>query len=218
GGETAEMPGFYQPGDYELVGFIVGLVDRPKVLDGSRVAAGDVLVGLPSSGLHTNGYSLARKIVFEKAGLKIGDKAPWNKKRKVGEELLEPHVSYLKALRPLLGHRALHGMAHITGGGITDNLPRILPKDAHALIRVGSWTVPDLFLFLQETGEVETEEMFRVFNMGIGMILAVDPAGLAEVLGLLRSPGRKSFVIGTVQPGGSGVGYDLSAGEGIPEA
>ncbi len=209
GGETAEMPGFYQPGDYELVGFIVGIVDRPKVLDGSRVAAGDVLVGLPSSGLHTNGYSLARKVVFEKAGLKIGDKAPWNQKRKVGEELLEPHLSYLKALRPLLGHRALHGMAHITGGGITDNLPRILPRDAHALIRVGSWTIPGLFLFLQETGEVETEEMLRVFNMGIGMILAVDPAGLAEVLGLLRSVGQKSYVIGTLQPGGSGVVYDM---------
>ena len=212
GGETAEMPGFYQPGDYELVGFIVGLVDRPKVLDGSRVRPGDVLVGLPSSGLHTNGYSLARRVVFEKAGLKIGDKAPWNKKRRVGEELLEPHVSYLKPLRPLLGHlghAALHGMAHITGGGITDNLPRILPRDTHALIRIGSWTVPDLFLFLQETGDVETEEMFRVFNMGIGMILAVDPVGLAEVLGLLRSVGQKSWVIGTLQSGGSGVVYDL---------
>ncbi len=143
GGETAEMPGFYQPGDYELVGFIVGLVDRPKVLDGSRVKAGDVLVGLPSSGLHTNGYSLARKVVFEKAGLKIGDKAPWNKKRTVGEELLEAHVSYLEAVRPLLGHAALHGMAHVTGGGITDNLPRVLPPDTHALIRVGSWTIPE---------------------------------------------------------------------------
>jgi phosphoribosylformylglycinamidine cyclo-ligase len=212
GGETAEMPGFYQPGDYELVGFIVGLVDRPKVLDGSKVRAGDILVGLPSSGLHTNGYSLARKVVFEKAGLKIGDKAPWNRKRKVGEELLEPHVSYLKPIRPLLGHlghAALHGMAHITGGGITDNLPRILPEGTHALIRIGSWPVPDLFLFLQETGEVETEEMFRVFNMGIGMILAVDPAGLAEVLGLLRSTGQKSWVLGTVQSGGSGVVYDL---------
>ncbi len=209
GGETAEMPGFYQPGDYELVGFIVGLVDRPKVLDGSRVRPGDVLVGLPSSGLHTNGYSLARKVVFEKAGLKIGDKAPWNKQRKVGEELLEPHVSYLKPIRPLLGHAALHGMAHVTGGGITDNLPRILPGDTHALIRIGSWPVPDLFLFLQEVGEVETEEMFRVFNMGIGMILAVDTAGLAEVLGLLRSTGQKSWVLGTVQSGGSGVAYDL---------
>jgi phosphoribosylformylglycinamidine cyclo-ligase len=209
GGETAEMPGFYQPGDYELVGFIVGIVDRPKVLDGSKVRAGDVLVGLPSSGLHTNGYSLARKIVFERAGLGIADPAPWQKKRKVGQALLEPHLSYLKSIRPLLGHAALHGMAHITGGGITDNLPRILPADTHALIRVGSWPIPELFHFLQETGEIDAEEMFRVFNLGVGLILVVAPAGLAELLGLLRSVGQKSFVIGTVQPGGAGVVYDL---------
>jgi phosphoribosylformylglycinamidine cyclo-ligase len=209
GGETAEMPGFYQPGDYELVGFIVGIVDRPKVLDGSKVRAGDVLVGLPSSGLHTNGYSLARKIVFEKAGLGVGDKAPWQRKWSVGQALLDPHLSYLKSIRPLLGHAALHGMAHVTGGGITDNLPRILPAGTHALIRVGSWPIPDLFHFLQETGEIDAEEMLRVFNMGVGMILAVAPAGLAEVLGLLRSVGQKSFIIGTVQPDGSGVVYDL---------
>ena len=198
------------------MGFIVGLVDRPKLLDGSRVRAGDVLVGLPSSGLHTNGYSLARRIVFEKEGLGIADKAPWRKKRTVGQELLEPHLSYLKPIRPLLGHGALHGMAHVTGGGITDNLPRILPPGTHALIRVGSWPVPELFHFLQEKGEVETEEMFRVFNMGIGIILAVEPAGLAEILGLLRSVGQKSYLIGTVQPGGSGVVYDL--GPESPEA
>ena len=210
GGETAEMPGFYQAGDYELVGFIVGMVDRPKLLDGARVAAGDVLVGLPSAGLHTNGYSLARRILFEKLEMKATDRAPWEKKkRKVGEVLLETHLSYLKPLRPLLGHRALHGMAHVTGGGITDNLPRVLPPDTHALIRVGSWPVPELFHFLQENGEVETEEMFRVFNMGIGMILAVEPAGLGEVLGLLRSTGQKSWIIGTLQKGGSGVVYDL---------
>jgi phosphoribosylformylglycinamidine cyclo-ligase len=210
GGETAEMPGFYQPGDYELVGFIVGMVDRPHLLDGSRVAAGDVLVGLPSSGLHTNGYSLARRILFDRLGLKAADRAPWEKKKRtVGEILLEPHLSYLKPLRPLLGHRALHGMAHITGGGITDNLPRILPRDTHALIRVGSWPVPELFHFLQEQGKVEAEEMFRVFNMGIGMILAVEPAGLGETLGLLRSVGQKSWIIGTVQKEGSGVVYDL---------
>jgi phosphoribosylformylglycinamidine cyclo-ligase len=209
GGETAEMPGFYQPGDYELVGFIVGLVDRPQVLDGSRVRTGDVLVGLPSSGLHTNGYSLARRILFDQAGLKVGDKAPWERKGTVGEILLAPHLSYLKPIRPLLGNAALHGMAHITGGGISDNLPRILPGGTHALIRVGSWPLPELFHFLQEKGEVESEEMFRVFNMGIGMILAVDPVGLAEVLALLRSVGQKSYVIGTLQPGGSGVAYDL---------
>jgi phosphoribosylformylglycinamidine cyclo-ligase len=218
GGETAEMPGFYQPGDYELVGFIVGIVDRPKVLDGSKVQAGDVLVGLPSSGLHTNGYSLARKVVFERAGLGIADKAPWERKRTVGQALLEPHLSYLKPIRPLLGHAALHGMAHITGGGITDNLPRILPAGTHALIRVGSWPISGLFHFLQETGEIEAEEMFRVFNLGVGMILAVAPAGLAEVLGLLRSVGQKSYVIGTIQSGGSGVVYDLGPQEAPPEA
>jgi phosphoribosylformylglycinamidine cyclo-ligase len=213
GGETAEMPGFYQPGDYELVGFIVGLVDRPKVLDGSWVAAGDVLVGLPSSGLHTNGYSLARRILFDDLGLGVRDRAPWQKKGalSVGELLLEPHLSYLKPLRPLLGHRALHGMAHVTGGGLTDNLPRILPEGTHALIRLGTWTVPELFHFLQEKGEVETEEMFRVFNMGIGMVLAVDPAGLSEVLGLLRSTGQRSFLLGTIQKGGSGVVYDVES-------
>ena len=211
GGETAEMPGFYQPGDYELVGFIVGMVDRPKVLDGSRVAAGDVLVGLPSSGLHTNGYSLARRILFETLGLGVRDRAPWRSKKTVGEALLEPHLSYLKPIRPLLGHRALHGMAHITGGGLTDNLPRILPADTHALIRVGSWPVLELFHFLQEKGEVETAEMFRVFNMGIGMVLAVEPSGLAEVLALLRSTGQRSHLIGTIQKGGSGVVYDLGA-------
>jgi phosphoribosylformylglycinamidine cyclo-ligase len=211
GGESAEMPGFYQPGDYELVGFIVGIVDRPRLLDGSKVTAGDLLVGLPSSGLHTNGYSLARRILFDRLGLGIADRAPWQQRKRVtvGEALLATHVSYLKAVRPLLGHRALHGLAHITGGGITDNLPRILPRGTHAFIRVGSWPIPDLFRYLGEQGEVEDEEMLRVFNMGIGLILAVEPAGLAEVLGLLRSVGQRSYAIGTVQTGGAGVVYDL---------
>ncbi|HVR97175.1 MAG TPA: phosphoribosylformylglycinamidine cyclo-ligase [Thermoanaerobaculia bacterium] len=210
GGETAEMPGFYQPGDYELVGFIVGMVDRPRMLDGSRVAPGDVLVGLPSSGLHTNGYSLARRILFDRLGLQVADRAPWErKKRTVGESLLAPHLSYWKPVQPLLGHPALHAMAHITGGGLTDNLPRVLPDGCRAEVRVGSWPVPELFHFLQEQGEVDSEEMFRVFNMGIGMVLLVDPAGLREVLGLLRSVGQKSYLIGTVQTGGAGVVYDL---------
>jgi phosphoribosylformylglycinamidine cyclo-ligase len=211
GGETAEMPGFYQHGDYELVGFIVGIVDRPKLLDGSKVAAGDVLVGLPSSGLHTNGYSLARRILFEEQRLAAGDRAPWSqKKRKVGQELLETHVSYLKPLTPVLGHWALHGMAHITGGGLTDNLPRILPEGHHAVVRIGSWPVPELFHFLQEKGEVTSEEMLRVFNMGIGMVLAVAADGLREVLALLRSMGARSWLIGSVQAGGDhGVIYDL---------
>ncbi|HEV7517449.1 MAG TPA: phosphoribosylformylglycinamidine cyclo-ligase, partial [Thermoanaerobaculia bacterium] len=218
GGETAEMPGFYQPGDYELVGFIVGMADRPQLLDGSQVAAGDVLIGLPSAGLHTNGYSLARRILFDRLELGIGDRAPWEtgkpgkpgkKARTVGEVLLAPHLSYLPALAPLLGHPALHGLAHITGGGLTDNLPRILPARTHALIRVGSWEIPELFHFLQEKGEVEVEEMFRVFNMGIGMVAAIDPKGLAEVLGVLRQGRQRASILGTVQKGSEGVVYDL---------
>jgi phosphoribosylformylglycinamidine cyclo-ligase len=216
GGETAEMPGFYQPGDYELVGFIVGLVDRPKLLDGSRVAAGDVLVGFPSSGLHTNGYSLARKILFEQLGLGVRDRAPWSEgtgaRRTVGEELLATHLSYLAPLRPLLGHPALHGLAHITGGGLSDNLPRILPAGTHASIRVGSWELPELFHFLQEKGEVESDEMFRVFNMGIGLVAAVAPSGLKELLAAWREAGQKTSLIGTVQEGGEGVVYDLPPG------
>ncbi len=209
GGETAEMPGFYQPGDYELVGFIVGMVDRLHVLDGSRVVAGSVLVGLPAAGLHTNGYSLARRVLFERLGLGVSDAAPWAKGERVGEQLLAPHLSYLAPLRPLLRHPALRAMAHVTGGGITDNLPRVLPQGLHAEIRVGSWEVPAIYHFLQEHGDVETEEMFRVFNMGIGMILVVDPAGLRDILAQLRAAGQRSSIIGTVQEGAAGVVYDL---------
>jgi phosphoribosylformylglycinamidine cyclo-ligase len=209
GGETAEMPGFYQPGDYELVGFIVGMADRRHVLDGSRVAVGSVLVGLPSAGLHTNGYSLARRILFERLGLRVEDRAPWAPRRKVGAELLAPHLSYLEPLRQLLRHPALRALAHITGGGLTDNLPRMLPAGTHAEIRVGAWEVPAIFHYLQEHGEVESEEMFRVFNMGLGMVLVVDPAGLRDVLAELRRAGQRAAVIGTVQEGGFGVVYDL---------
>jgi phosphoribosylformylglycinamidine cyclo-ligase len=213
GGETAEMPGFYQAGDYELVGFIVGVVDRPHLLDGSRVGPGDLLVGLPSAGLHTNGYSLARKIVFETAGLEIDDRAPWaRKRRRVGEELLAPHLSYLRPLRPLLGHPDVHGLAHVTGGGLTDNLPRVLPPGTRAEIRLGSWEVPEVFHWLQEKGEVETEEMLRVFNMGIGMVALVGREGLGEVLRRLREAGQRGWPIGTVQEGGSGVVYLEGAG------
>jgi phosphoribosylformylglycinamidine cyclo-ligase len=217
GGETAEMPGFYRPGDYELVGFIVGLADRPHLFDGSRVTAGSLLVGLPSAGLHTNGFSLARHILFDRLGLGIDDPAPWAKRRRLRDELLAPHLSYLALLRPLLRHPALLAMAHVTGGGLTDNLPRVLPAGMHAEIRVGSWHIPDLFLFLQEQGGVETEEMFRVFNMGMGMVLVVDPTGLRGLLAELRAGGQRGAVIGTVQPGGSGVVYDLAA-PALPEA
>jgi len=216
GGETAEMPGFYRPGDYELVGFVVGMVDRDAILEGSRVAPRDVLLGLPSSGLHTNGYSLARRIVLEEQGLSLGDPAPWAEGRgrrrpTVGEELLEPHLSYLKPLAPLLGHPGLHALAHVTGGGLTDNLPRVLPRGCRAEIRVGSWPIPALFHWLEERGGVDGEEMFRVFNMGVGMVAVVAPESLRELLAALRAAGQKAWPIGTVQEGGRGVVYDLGA-------
>ncbi len=215
GGETAEMPGFYQPGDYELVGFIVGLVDRPRLLDGTRVRPQDLLIGLASSGLHTNGYSLARRVLFDQLGLEIGDRIPGSSDRaKVGQRLLEPHRSYLEALEPLLADPALHAMAHITGGGLTDNLPRVLPEKCRAEIRVGSWEVPELFRLIQQHGGVTDEEMLRVFNMGIGMVLVVDPAGARDVFRALRKSRVEAFPIGTVQSGGRGVVYELGLAPG----
>ena len=208
GGETAEMPGFYQPGDYELVGFIVGLAAKSEIFDGSRVRERDVLVGLPSAGLHTNGFSLARKVLLEERGLALDDQVT-EAGETVREVLLGPHVSYLKNLEPLLDHAGVHAMAHITGGGLTDNVPRVLSDDTHAEIRLGTWEIPDLFYKIQEWGGVESDEMFRVFNMGVGMVLVVDPAQLGDVLKSLQASGTKGFPLGTVQGGGSGVVYHL---------
>ncbi len=212
GGETAEMPGFYQPGDYELVGFIVGLVDRADVLDGSRVRPRDLLLGLPSAGLHTNGYSLARRVFFDTLGLGVDDRVPEAASGATPRELLlAPHLSYLKLLQPLLGHPSLHAMAHVTGGGLTDNLPRVLPDGWRVEIKVGSWEIPELFYLLQRHGAIASDEMFRVFNMGIGLVLFVDPAGVGDVLARLRAQGQRAMPIGTVQEGGSGVVYDWPA-------
>lgn len=209
GGETAEMPGFYQAGDYELVGFVVGIVDRRAVLDGRRIEAGDVLLGLPSAGLHTNGYSLARRIFFETMKLKPTSRLPGDpEKRRVGEWLLAPHLSYLRGLRPLLGHAGLHGLAHVTGGGLTDNLPRILPHELGAEIRFGAWEIPAPFVTLQKEGDVELEEMFRVFNMGIGMVAVVGRAELPEISKAFAAAGQSALPIGRVVEG-SGVVYDL---------
>jgi len=214
GGETAEMPGFYDEGEYELVGFVVGLVDRGKLIDGSRVEAGDLLVGLPSTGLHTNGYSLARRVLFDKLGLEIEDPLPSPAAgRTAGEELLTPHRSYLPSLRSLLDHSGLHAMAHITGGGLTDNLPRVLPDGIMAEIKVGSWEIPGIFDLLQEQGNVDSEEMFRVFNMGVGMVLVIESASAGEILRQLRQAGEKPFPMGTVQQGEAGVVYDLPLGQ-----
>ncbi|MDY7092587.1 MAG: phosphoribosylformylglycinamidine cyclo-ligase [Acidobacteriota bacterium] len=212
GGETAEMPGFYQPGDYELVGFIVGMADRARLLDGSRVQVGDALLGLPSSGLHTNGYSLARKILFDDLGLGVDDPLPvtaadGESVPTVGEELLKVHRSYLGAVEPWLDDPALHGLAHITGGGLTDNLPRTLPEGAAAEIDPRTWTVPPVFRLFRERGRVAAAEMFRVFNMGIGMVLVVDGDRAEEILGALRRDGHGGQLIGRVVPGDGGVIY-----------
>ncbi len=209
GGELAEMPGFYRPGDYELVGFITGIVDRPKLIDGSRVKPGDLLLGFASSGLHTNGYSLARKILFEEQGLSVGDPLPGDDSRTVGEALLAPHRSYRPTLWPVIDHPGLHGLAHITGGGLTDNLPRILPSGTHAQIRLGCWEVPPLFGTLQELGSIDLEEMLRVFNMGVGMVAVVDAESANEIVATLQRAPYRPFVIGSIVEGGSGVVYDV---------
>jgi len=209
GGETAEMPGFYEAGEYDLAGFIVGLVDRDQVIDGHAIAAGDRLVGLPSSGLHTNGYSLARHILFDRLDLRV-DTYLAEVGNFLGEELLRPHRTYLPAIRPLLHERAgrVKGMAHITGGGITDNLPRVLPEGTAARVDRSRWKPPAIFEYLQNRGEVPDDDMFRTFNMGIGMILVVGAGDADRVLARLVESGESGAVlIGDIVPGDRVVQY-----------
>jgi phosphoribosylformylglycinamidine cyclo-ligase len=195
------MPGFYGEGEYDLAGFIVGVVDRPRLITGRTVSVSDVLVGVPSSGLHTNGYSLARQIVFEHLGLRVDSQVP-ELKRTVGEALLEPHRSYLPLIRPLLDGGRIKAMAHITGGGITDNLPRVLPHGTAAMVDASAWEVPPLFQWLRQAGGVPAEDMMRTFNMGIGLII-VAAAERAEQLieELAARGGRDAKVIGEVVAG-----------------
>jgi len=201
GGETAEMPGFYNDGEYDLAGFIVGVVDRPRLITGRAVAVGDVLVGVPSSGLHTNGYSLARQIVFERLRLDISSHVA-ELGRTVGEALMEPHLSYRRPLAPLLAGGRIKAMAHITGGGITENLPRVLPHGTAAEVDATSWAVPPLFSWLQQQGGVPTDDMYRTFNMGIGLII-ITAAGDAEPLmeELAARGARSARIIGRVIAG-----------------
>jgi phosphoribosylformylglycinamidine cyclo-ligase len=200
GGETAEMPGLYPPGEYDLVGTIVGVVDRNKIITGKTIRPGDVLIGLPSSGLHTNGYSLARKIIFERARLGVADELPGTG-RSVAEVLLAVHRSYLRPVQQLLKRVAIRGMAHITGGGFPDNVARVLPKSADAVFDRATWTVPPVFRFLQEHGRVDREEMYRVFNMGIGLVIMVRPAELKPALASLRRSGAGPLLIGRIEKG-----------------
>jgi phosphoribosylformylglycinamidine cyclo-ligase len=208
GGETAEMPGFYADGEYDVAGFIVGAVDRANVIDGRSISAGDVLIGLPASGLHTNGYSLARRVVFDVLGLSIDSHVP-DLGETVGDALLRPHRSYLRVIQPLFGKGLIKGLAHITGGGITDNLPRILPPGTSARIVRSSWRVPAIFRWIGEAGSVPEYDLRRTLNMGIGLIIAVAPDNVDALRAALLEAGEaNSVVIGEVSRGEPGVHYD----------
>jgi phosphoribosylformylglycinamidine cyclo-ligase len=211
GGETAEMPGLYAREDFDLAGFIVGVVDRADILAPERVRAGDLLVGLHSSGLHTNGYSLAQKIFFEREGL-APDARIAGLDGTLGDALLAVHRSYLRPLRPLLKDPALHAMAHITGGGFTDNVPRVLPADVDAVIDRSAWSVPPLFVEMARRGPVTRDEMDRTFNMGIGMVLVIDAARAEAVQAQLRAAGERPVVIGHVERGTRRVRYTGDSG------
>ncbi len=206
GGETAEMPGFYANGEYDLAGFIVGVVDRSKIITGKAVEAGDVLIGLTSTGLHTNGYSLARKLFFETANY-TPDSYVNEIKGKVGTELMKTHRSYWPIVRRMIDAEAVSAMAHITGGGITENLPRVLPKGTGAIVEMHSWPVPPIFEHLQKIGNVPQDEMLRTFNMGIGMILVVPAKKFKKAQIILDRCGEKAYTIGRVVKGEKRVTY-----------
>jgi len=200
GGETAEMPDFYSAGEYDIAGFIVGVVDREKTIDGKGIIPGDVLLALPSVGLHTNGYSLARKLFLEVAGYEVDTRLePLG--MTVGEALLQPHLSYLKPLNELLDSGMIKGLAHITGGGLTDNIPRILPQGTGVEIDKNSWPVLPVFKLMQEIGSVSEAEMFRTFNMGVGMVVVTSMADQAAVESHLRQQGAAVYEIGRVSKG-----------------
>jgi len=207
GGETAEMPGFYADGEYDIAGFIVGVVEKSRVIDGRSIAPGDALVGLPSTGLHTNGYSLARRVFFEEAGWKVDTLVP-ELGATIGDALLAPHRSYLSTVRPLLDRQLVKGLAHITGGGITENLPRVLPEGCAARIDLGSWTVPPVFRLLQQRGGVAREEMFRAFNMGVGLVVVCAAADRERVCDMAAAAGGSAAVrLGAIVGGDRTVRY-----------
>ena len=206
GGETAEMPGFYPEGEYDLAGFIVGVVEREKVITGKDIQPGDVIVGLPSTGLHTNGYSLARKLFFEVAGY-TPDTYVNEIKGKAGNELMQTHRSYWQVIKKLLAAECVSAMAHITGGGITENLPRVLPRSVAAVIEVGTWPTPPIFEHLQTLGNVPPQEMLRTFNMGLGMLLVIPSAKFKKAQSVLDKLGEKAYTVGRIVKGDKKVMY-----------
>jgi len=206
GGETAEMPGFYPEGEYDLAGFIVGVAERDRLLNGKSVEPGDIILGLPSNGLHTNGYSLARKLLFDVA--RYTPETYVNElKGKVGNELMRTHRSYWPVIRKLLAAECVSALAHITGGGITENLPRVLPKGVVAVIELGSWPVPPIFEHMQKLGNVPRDEMLRTFNMGLGMLLVVPSKKFKKAQGVLDRASEKSYTVGRIVKGDRKVMY-----------
>ncbi len=211
GGETAEMPGMYSEGDYDLAGFCVGAVDRAKALTGTKVAPGDVILGLASSGVHSNGFSLVRRLI-EVNGWKLDHPALFDQGRMLGDALLEPTRIYVKSLLPLVREGKVGALAHITGGGLLENIPRVLPEGAHAMVEADSWPLPRLFAFLQAGGAIEPAELARTFNCGIGMVAIVRDADVAEVTERLESAGETVHRIGSIVPGQAGCTVKGSAG------
>jgi phosphoribosylformylglycinamidine cyclo-ligase len=206
GGETAEMPGFYPDGEYDLAGFIVGVADRERIITGKNVQIGDIVLGLPSNGLHTNGYSLARKLLFEVA--RYSPETYVNEiKNKVGNELMRTHKSYWPSVKKLIDGDCVSALAHITGGGITENLPRVLPRGTAAVIELGSWPIMPIFEHLQQLGNVPQDEMLRTFNMGLGMLLVVPSAKFKKAQTVLERVGEKAYTVGRIIKGERKVTY-----------
>ena len=208
GGETAEMPSFYAEDEYDLAGFAVGVVEKKKIVDGSRIKPGDQLIGLASSGIHSNGYSLVRKVLLEKAGYGVEDTLTELGNGTLGEVLLTPTRIYVKTILALMKDFDIRGMAHITGGGITENTPRMLPKGTQALIRKKTWDIPPVFRLLQKKSGVDEAEMYRAFNMGIGMVLAVPKKQADAVMKKAAKLGEKAYRIGEIIKGKQGVKYE----------
>lgn len=204
GGETAEMPGFYSDGEYDMAGFTVGIVDRDKIIDGSNIKEGNILIGIASSGIHSNGYSLVRKLFFDKLGYGV-DKYIDELEETIGESLLRPTKIYVNSALKVLENFRVNGMCHITGGGFIENVPRVIPNNLGVEIDLGSWDIPEIFKLMANLGDIEENEMFRTFNMGIGYIFVVDEKDSEDIISLLESTGEKAYRIGTVVKGFHGV-------------
>ncbi|MDD6462157.1 MAG: phosphoribosylformylglycinamidine cyclo-ligase [Bifidobacteriaceae bacterium] len=199
GGETAEMPGMYDPDEYDLAGFAVGAVEKSKIVDGSTITEGDTLIGLPSTGVHSNGFSLVRKALFEQAGYSVDTKLDELGGKTLGDVLLEPTKIYVKTLRPLFEAGVVKGVAHITGGGFIENIPRMIPQGLAAHIDLGTWPVLPIFNVIEKAGAIDHMEMYNIFNMGLGMVLAVDAARADETLDILREHGETGYKVGSIE-------------------